>query len=273
MEFFYARELVSYFEREHKKNQSLSSKLTLIPIFLKTYSVLELKHGIGFVLNSSLRVNGYPNWTEDTFKLLLKYINENLPDISRTSVSSEGITSLWNELELKPVGTDVVVEDLKSSHDGSAVQAVNDLFILYSKKQEDVIPEVRDRLLVQNSRIKIIHHEDKPNSLSSSANLRETTAGSCQLNIESKIDESKVVLCFLNRESLESSSFMNAIKYARLRSKKTNSVMFESVDLSSLSGGNGLLVASLDKIEIDADGEGAKSGYLDLITNKIEVCL
>jgi hypothetical protein len=263
MEFFYARELVSYYEKEHKKNQSLGSKLTLIPIFLKSYSILELKHGIGFVLNSSLRVNGYPSWTEDTFKLLLKYINENLPSVSG---SSEGVDSLWNELESNARA--VEAEDDSMSHDISTTGG-NDVFILYSKKQEDLIPEVREKLQAQNSKIKIIHHEDKPNSLSSASNLhsaRDTPSP----NLESKIDDSKIVLCFLNKESIESNSYLNAIKYAKSKFKKTNTVMFENIDLSGMSGGNGVLVASLDKIDIDVGDEG-KPSSLDLITSKVDV--
>jgi hypothetical protein len=263
MEFFYARELVSFYEREQKKNPNVTNRLTLIPIFLKSYSIVELKYGIGFVLNSSLRVNGYPNWTEDTFTLLLKHIREHLP--SAHVSSSESVDALWNELESNP-GKEVE----ENKPEDISTNGENDVFILYSKKQEDIIPEIREKLQSKNNKIKIIHHEDKSNSLSSSSNLR-TVVDSPGVNIESKIDDSKVVLCFLNNDSIESPSYINAIKYAKSKFKKMNSVMFEDVDLSGLKGGNGVLVASLDKIEVELDDKNKLPSF-DSVVDKVQVC-
>lgn len=266
MEFFYARELASYYEKENKKNPQLKRKLTVIPIFLKSYSVVELKHGIGFVLNSSLRINAYPNWTEQTDELLLKYIRENTSELVVPINASE----MWQELESSVEKN--TVNEVEEKPGEVSLTGENDVFILYSKSQEVIIPNIREKLQQDSQRkLKIVHQEDKRDPLLSASSTSMKSLSDEQTNLANTIDDSKVVLYFINEDSIQSPSYMNAIKYAKNKNKKTNSVIFGDVDLSSLPNGNGILVSSVEKIELENQND--VNELADSVASKIGVIL
>lgn len=232
-EFHYAHELINHYNRAKKKDPAFSKSLTPIPVFLKSYSLPELKYGIGFLLNSSLRINAYPAWKESTYDTLLRYIRENIASsVCLETARRQEINSKWNELSLAP--TQAPPLSTAAAKDSENLSGRNDILLVLPQHLEKVVDVIEKKMHETNQSLVVSHQiQDALSNL-----------------LQSKIDDSKITMCLVNQETLQSSSFIDCIKYATSRLKRTSCVIFGDFDLSKLRNGNGFLISSLDNVKV-----------------------